>query len=125
MRAATTGGFDYRNADPYDKKWRLKHSLMLQDVRRLAEAQVCQAAHDHWLAYASHSNLEKESWTKVKTQATNALKLLQTSILPWRPQSEPDDKKDTMEEKYGDLIKKYKDMLANKQQDNAKEPSKE
>ena len=111
VRAATTGGFDYRGADPYDKKWRLKHGLVLQDVHRLVEAQICQAAHDHWLAYAAHSNLEPASWANVKDHAARALKTLQSALMPWRPQSETGAQKDTMESKYGDLIRRYKDMI--------------
>lgn len=114
VRAATTGGFDYRGADPYDKQWRMRHSLMLRDINRIAEAQICAAAHDHWLAYASHSNLEAESWDKIKKYATNALKELQTAIAPWKPKSETEKEKDTIEDKYGDLIQQYKEMVAQK-----------
>jgi hypothetical protein len=114
VRAATTGGFDYRGADPYNKQWRLKHSLILQDVHRLAEAQICQAAHDHWLAYASHSNLEADSWSKVKKHATKALNTLQAAVLPWRPESEKEGSEDTIEGKYGDLIRQYQEMVARK-----------
>ncbi len=112
VRAATTGGFDYTGADPYDKKWRIKHGLMLQDVKRLAEAQICQAAHEHWLAYASHSNLETDSWSNVKQQASKTLKTLQAAVMPWLPQSENSGQEDTIESKYGDLIRQYKEFVA-------------
>lgn len=114
IRAATTGGFDYSRADPYDSTWRLRHKLVLQDVHRQAELQVCQAAHNHWLAYASHSNLEPDSWKNIKERAAEALTALQHSLIPWRPVEENKSKKDTINSKYGKLIAQYKAMVARK-----------
>lgn len=115
LRAATTGGFDYRGADPYDNMWRVRHTLVMRDMRNLNAAQVLQFTHEHWLAYVSHSRLEEDSWRAVKNQAQKALQALQTAVIPWYTPEENEEQKDTIDMKYGNLIAQYKAMVAEKQ----------
>lgn len=118
VRAATTGSFDYSHADPYDKRWRVKHSLVLQAVSNELDADILKTVHQHWLAYVSHSSLEPDSWTNVKKQANKTLKTLQTVVLPWHQSaSENTNKEDTIKSEYGDLIAQYKNLVAAKAQE--------
>ena len=113
VRAAVSGAIDYTTADPYNKQWRIKHILILQEVARLNDEKIMLAAHEHWLAYVSNGRLEPDSWEKMKTHAANALEGLQKTLLPWvMPSEETPDKNDTIERKYGHLIAQYRAMVA-------------
>lgn len=114
LRAAAVGSFDYRGADPYDKQWRIKHSLAIRETDRALTADILKIAHKHWLAYVTHSRLDEESWKKAKNNAYDTMQSLQRAILPWQKSEENTAKKDTIEAKYGDLINKYKKMKARK-----------
>lgn len=114
VRAAVSGAMDYTTADPYNKTWRVKHSLILQEITRLDDEKIIQAVQRHWLAYVANSSLEKESWEKVKDHAADALKGLQRNLFPWVKLEETEAKKDTIEHKYGDLIAQYRAMMAQK-----------
>lgn len=125
LRAATTGGFDYRGADPYNKNWRVRHRLAIREVSRAINEQILTVAHQHWLAYVSHSSLKQDSWDNAKKQAHEILQSLQQVIIPWADTTENKPKKNTIEEKYGKLIKKYHDMVARKRAERDKQQQKE
>lgn len=114
LRAAASGSFDYRGADPYDKQWRIRHTLAIRETDRALGAEVLKIAHDHWLAYVTHSRLEEDSWKKSKQHAYETMQSLKAAILPWQKTEKNTAKKDTIEAKYGDLIAKYKKMKARK-----------
>lgn len=112
VRAAVTNAIDYSRADPYSKKWRIKHILVLREVARQTNIRLLESLHEHWQAYVSHSRLNEDSWTKAKEQAANTLAELQDELLPWTAQAENEEKPDTIEGKYGDLIAKYRALVA-------------
>lgn len=112
VRAAVSGAIDYSTADPGNKAWHIKHQLVLKEIARRADEKLIIAVQQHWLSYVSHSSLEADSWQKVKTEATDTLKNLQNIILPWLEGAESAVKNDTIEGKYGGLIKQYREMMA-------------
>lgn len=114
LRASATGSFDYRNADPYDKQWRIRHTLAIRETERGLNTEILKIAHAHWLAYVTHSRLDEESWKRSKQQAYETMQAIQSAILPWQKTEKNMSKKDTIEAKYGDLIRKYKKMVAKK-----------
>lgn len=120
LRASAVGSFDYRGADPYDKQWRIKHSLAIRETDRALTADILKIAHKHWLAYVTHSRLDEDSWKKAKNQAYDTMQSLQQAILPWQKAEQNTPKKDTIESKYGDLINKYKKLKARKQAEREK-----
>jgi hypothetical protein len=115
VRAAVSGAIDYATADPYNKAWQIKHSLILKEIARKEDEKLIVAVQQHWLAYVSHSSLEADSWTKIKNQAAETLKKLQNTVLPWLEGAEPTEEKDTIEGKYGNLIKQYREMVSRQQ----------
>lgn len=114
VHAAATGAFNYAKADPYDKKWRLRHVLIIRNVIKTADAALLQEMHEHWLAYVGHSNLAVESWENVKQRAADLLNAIKTTTHPWlaEEKKETADVEDTIYAKYGDLINSYKAMIA-------------
>lgn len=112
VRAAVSGAINYAVADPYNKMWQIKHSLILQEVSRREDEKLILALQRHWLSYVANSALERDSWTKVKNSSAEALKNLLNNVFPWREIEEPASEKDTIERKYGDLIKQYREMIA-------------
>jgi hypothetical protein len=115
VRAATTGAFDYTHADPYSRQWRLKHLLVLGEMTRQADLQVLTSAHEHWLAYVTHSNLDPDSWANCKNQAADTMQAIQSAIFPWFKPEETESEKDTITSKYGGLIESYKRLVASRQ----------
>lgn len=115
VRASVSGAIDYAKADPYNKAWQIKQRLVLNEIARREDEKIIAAVQQHWLAYVSHSSLESDSWKKVKDNATDTLKSLQNIIFPWLEGAEPEEKKDTIESKYGSLIKQYREMVARQQ----------
>ncbi len=122
VRAATTGAFNYAHADPYSRQWRLRHLLVLRDVVRQYDEKLLTVAHEHWLAYVTHSNLEADSWKNVKSQAADTFRALRASIFPWEPDEETKPKQDTINGKYGDLIAQYRALIASENKEKAAEP---
>jgi hypothetical protein len=116
VRAASTGAFNYANADPYDPQWRLRHLLILRDMARQEDARLLEALHHHWLAYVSHSRLDDDSWTNAKKQAATILTQLREAVFPWEEFDKPKGEKDTIDNKYGDLIARYRQLMASKPQ---------
>lgn len=116
VRAAATGAFNYAKADPYNNKWRLRHTLILREVARAADAQILREVHEHWLAYVSHSQLEPDSWGSVKKKADEALTTFNSAVCPWltSEKAETSTSEDTIYAKYGDLIDSYRAMVAQK-----------
>lgn len=122
VRAAATGAFNYAKADPYSRQWRLRHLLILREVARQNDENLLSKAHDHWLAYVTHSNLDVDSWKNVKSQAADTLKALRGTIFPWDRGEETKPKQDTINEKYGDLIAQYRALIASENKEPAAEP---
>lgn len=116
VRAAASGAFNYASADPYNRQWRLRHTLTLREVARCDNEKLLTAAHAHWLAYVTHSNLDENSWKLSKERAAEALTNLQATIFPWTSAEENKGKPDTINNKYGDLIASYRQLIAGKQQ---------
>lgn len=114
VRAAATGAFNYERADPYNKQWRLRHTLVLREVARTADEQLLSAAHQHWLAYVSHPQLEPDSWKTVKQKAADTLTELSKSVYAGNTEdkNETGAPKDTIYAKYGNLIDSYRAMIA-------------
>ena len=112
VRAAATGAFNYANADPYDKQWRLRHLLVLREVTRQSNEKLLAASHSYWCAYVSHSNLDPESWANAKNHAAETLTSIQGTIFPWIKPEENKSEKDTIDAKYGDLIASYRRLVA-------------
>jgi hypothetical protein len=115
VRAAASGAFDYRHADPTNRQWQLRHLLVLKEIARQQDEKILTAAHAQWLAYVGHSNLEPESWTKIKQQAADTLDQLRQTIFPWTKREENKQPTDTIDNKYGDLIAQYRAMVASKE----------
>jgi len=126
VRAAATGAFNYANSDPYDKKWRLRHRLILHEVGRQADTQLLQEIHGHWLAYVSRSHLEPDSWDFVKKKADETMTAISSNVYPWTASATGKKKagtaqsEDTIYAKYGDLIDSYRAMVAAKTAGNEK-----
>ena len=114
VRAAATGAFNYANADPYNSQWRLRHMLTMREVTRQSNEKLLMAAHNYWCAYVSHSNLDADSWANAKKQAADTLTDIQASIFPWVKTEENKSEKDTIDAKYGDLIAKYRQLVASR-----------
>jgi len=112
VRAAVSGAINYAVADPYNKMWQIKHNLILQEVARQEDEKLILALQRHWLSYVANSALERDSWTRVKNSAAEALKNLLNTTFPWREIDETAGEKDTIESKYGDLIKQYREMVS-------------
>jgi hypothetical protein len=83
VRAAVSGAIDYSRADPTDVKWRIKHRLLLDEVRRQEDQKMLESVHRHWCAYLSHGGLTEESFAGVKKTAGETLTALQTELFPW------------------------------------------
>jgi hypothetical protein len=115
VRAAASGAFNYERADPYNKQWRIRHSLVLREVVRSADESMLAAAHQHWLAYVSHPQLEPDSWKNVKQKAADTLTELSNSVYAVNTGSkkETGSPEDTIYAKYGNLIDSYRAMVAN------------
>lgn len=110
VRAAVMNAIDYTRADPYSKKWQIKHNIILREVARQTNVQLLEALHEHWQAYVSHSRLDDDSWSRAKEQAANTLSQLQEELFPWIEKAENQPKTDTIENKYGDLIRRYRQL---------------
>lgn len=115
IRAAATGAFNYTGADPYNKNWRLRHTLVLRELMRVTNEQMLRDAHQHWLAFVSHAQLEPDSWKMVKQKAADALTDLSKTLYSETAdqQNETKSPADTIYEKYGDLIASYRALVAN------------
>lgn len=114
VHAAATGAFNYAKADPYSKKWRLRHVLIIREVTKTMTAALLKEMHAHWLAYVGHSGLEAESWENVKRRADDLLNAIKTTTHPWlaEEKTETETAEDTIYAKYGNLIDSYKAMVA-------------
>lgn len=114
VRAAATGAFNYERADPYNKQWRLRHVLMLREVARMGDERLLRDAHQHWLSYVSHPQLEPDSWKNVKEKASETLTELSNSIYPGNTADKNETKsaEDTIYAKYGNLIDSYRALVA-------------
>lgn len=117
VHAAATGAFNYAHADPYDKRWRLRHALLIREVARGLTISLLKDAHTHWLAYVSHSGLKEESWESVKRRAEELLTELKNTTYPWLApeKTETETAEGTIYAKYKDLIDSYREMIAEKQ----------
>lgn len=83
VRAAAAGVIDYTKADPRDKRWRIKHLLLLTEIERKDDYALLSAAQQHWLALLSHGRLTEESFESVKKNAADILEKMKTLVFPW------------------------------------------
>lgn len=121
VRAAASGAFNYAHADPYNKQWRLRHKFILQELVRASDEQTLRDAHQHWLAFVSHSRLEEEGWKNVKKKAADTLEELAKVVYSVETAGKKETRtpEDTIYEKYGDLIDSYRSMIAEEQRKKA------
>lgn len=89
VRAAASGAIDYSQADPDDLNWRLRHKLLLKEVRRQEEKALLDAVHAHWLGYLSHGSLTPDSFKNVRKHTEDALQEYQEVIFPWTKKKPP------------------------------------
>lgn len=123
VRAAASGAIDYSKADPDDINWRIRHRLVLKEVRRKAEEDVTHAIHQHWLGYVGHGNLTPESYEKVRDYAGDALTSYENMVFPWLVEApattttiSPTGQKVTIDEATQRLIEAYKQQFKTKKQ---------
>ena len=69
--------------------------------------------HQHWCSYVSHGGLEENSFSKVKQNAVDILKDLQTTIFPWNAEVKKEEETGPEDSKIDGetqaLIKRYKE----------------
>lgn len=116
VRAAVSGAIDYSDADPENKRWRIKHRLVISEISRRDRQQILERYHEHLCSYLSHSRLTEESFEKLKTDANSAYEKLKTTIYPWLATEEKENESSAPKSKIDAnteaLIKRYKDYLA-------------
>lgn len=118
VRAAVSGAIDYSDADPENKKWRIKHRLIITEISRRDRQQILERYHEHLCAYLSHSRLTAESFEKLKSDANTAYGKLKDTIYPWLSTAEKEKENESSEPKSKidantqALIKQYKEYLA-------------
>jgi len=116
VRAAVSGAIDYSDADPQNKKWRIKHRLVITEISRRDRQQILERYHEHLCAYLSHSRLTSESFENLKADANSAYEKLKNTIYPWLAPEEKEGVSDAPKSKIdastAALIKRYKDYLA-------------
>jgi len=83
VRAAASGVVNYACADPDDINWRIRHALLLREMRRRDDLQFLDALQRHWTAYVSHGRLTEESYKNVTKYANETLDDLQAIMFPW------------------------------------------
>lgn len=108
VRAAITGAFNYAGSDPTDKKWKIRHRLIIAGMMDNDDKELLQTLHRHWLGYLAHGNLTPESFERVKTFATEVLQDIKKAIYPWRAAEEPQQKNAIISAEDNDLIARYK-----------------
>jgi len=116
VRAAASGVVDYSRADPTDINWRIKHRLLITELRRKEEQELTSAVHRHWCAYVGHGALTEDSFKAIKTSATAALNDLTALIFPWAAKTENKTEKGTIDDETQRLVDKYKVWRAQKDQ---------
>lgn len=107
VRAAAKGVVDYSTADPHDINWRIRHRLLLAELRRQDDYTLLDTVHRHWLAYAAHGSLMEDSFATVKERADNALIGVRDIIFPWLAEQKPEGEKDTIKQEDQDLVARY------------------
>jgi methyltransferase-like protein len=118
VRAAVSGAIDYSDADPENKRWRIKHRLVITEISRRDRQQILERYHAHLCSYLSHSRLTEESFEKLKDDANDAYKKLKTAVYPWldAPEKENETKpaKSKIDANTEALINRYKTYLASR-----------
>lgn len=113
VRAAASGIIDYTRADPRDRKWRIKHLLLLTELDRRQDNELITRLHTHWLALLSHGNLTEDSFKDAKKKAGELLLEIQRNVTPWsapKKEAESADKTDTIfDDETSKLIERYKE----------------
>lgn len=128
VRAAASGVIDYSQADPDDVNWRMRHALLLREVRRQDDLRFLDALQRHWDAYVSHGRLTEESYKNVTKYASDALDDYQELLFPWPKAAqkkeqnaapapeEPKAQKVTIDNETEKLIAAYKARFGDKQE---------
>jgi hypothetical protein len=114
VRAATTGAIDYSRADPAEKFWRIKHRLVLQELERADDQKLIECTHQHWCAYLSHGSLKEGGFDTAKKAAIRSLRGLERIIFPWQPDPETETENSTIDGATQNLIKYYRQNVAQK-----------
>lgn len=83
VRAAASGVIDYTQADPDDVNWRIRHTLLLRETRRLDDMQFTTALQRHWCGYIGHGRLTEESYANVSKYAGETLDDYRALLYPW------------------------------------------
>lgn len=115
VRAAAAGIFNYANADPTEKNWRIRHRLLLNEIYRREEQQLLLAAHQHWCAYVAHGNLTEDSFSNIKQELTKTFTALHSITFPWQAATEPQVENSTIDAETQKLIDVYRQMVASNQ----------
>jgi len=108
VRAAASGVVDYTRADPNDKTWRIRHRLLIEELRRRESLQLMDSVHRHWLSHVSHGSLTEDSYRNVKEHASATLIKLQDCIYPWLSTSSQEGATDTISVADAEMIERYK-----------------
>jgi hypothetical protein len=114
VRAAASGLIDYSEADPSDRRWNIKHKLVISELIRQSRQDILKSYHTHVCAYLSHSNLTEESFTKLKQSASDAYQSLRDNMYPWlekEPVNENTPQNSKIDAKTQALIDRYKEVF--------------
>ncbi len=112
VRAAVSGAIDYTGADPRNRKWRIKHRLLISEVERREDYDLLTTAHRHWLAFLSHGNLTEESFKNVQDRANELLTDIKDAAFPWlkADTAEKTTENVTLDKSTQALIERYKQL---------------
>ena len=111
VRAAVSGAIDYSDADPEDKKWRIKHRLVITEIGRRDRQKILEQYHTHICSYLSHSRLTEESFENLKKTANDAYRDIKKTVYPWlqdEKQSESKSANSKIDSETQDLIDRYR-----------------
>ena len=115
VRAAVTNAIDYTRADPYSRQWRIKHLLTIREMGLQLTGDMLEISHRHYSGYVANSGLTADSWGAVKNKAEELTRELYSNICPWEYSADNQQKTDTIENQYGDLIRQYRELMAEQQ----------
>lgn len=121
VRAAVSGAISYADADPENKKWRIKHRLVITEIARQDKQQILERYHSHLCAYLSHSRLTDDSFEKIKMDANSAYTQIRSVIYPWleeEKETENTAKESKIDAGTQALIDKYKAYQKRREQRN-------
>lgn len=83
VRAAASGAIDYTQADPEDINWRIRHALLLREVRRRDDLTSLDVMQRHWCGYVGHGRLTEESYKNVSKHENEIVSDYMDVMFPW------------------------------------------